>query len=508
MATFTGTSSSDTITTYQVSPGVKAVPAGSIPSVAPDTIDGLGGADTLSGGGGADTINGGDGDDVVADSGSGNTLHGNGGNDDVQVWYSDTGGANVVTNSAFGDVGNDEIWVSYGSSNAEGTWVGEDPTGSLLLQGGAGNDDIRIFCEPNLFSLDTSKTTSAIYGDAGDDYLSATALDPNSDGSDYPGHNTDTLYGGTGDDRYFVLEAKDVVVEAAGEGTDTVIANQTDYTLPANAENLTMQYNTFDFPDPSIGWSGTGNALPNVITGAFDMVDRLNGLGGDDTIYGGLGDVADVLRGGSGNDRIYGGETIDDPFDGSDKIYGDDGNDDVWAGNGDDAVEGGAGNDNLYGQSGNDTMRGGLGDERVYGGTGNDTLLGDGGADAVRGGEGLDKLAGGGGSDRFDYDAVTDSMPGAAGRDVISDFAGIGDAAGDWIDLATIDSNNGLSGNQAFKFMGTGMFTGAGQVRVAGSGSDTLIQANTGGSLSPELEIAVQDAGVQPGQWAASDFIL
>ena len=101
-----------------------------------------------------------------------------------------------------------------------------------------------------------------------------------------------------------------------------------------------------------------------------------------------------------------------------------------------------------------------------------------------------------------------DSKPGTATRDLIFDFGGIGGAPGDRVDLSTIDANSGRAGNQAFTFMGTGGFTGAGQVRLTGSGADTLIQANTGGSLSPELEVAAQDAGVQPNQWAASDFIL
>lgn len=153
-------------------------------------------------------------------------------------------------------------------------------------------------------------------------------------------------------------------------------------------------------------------------------------------------------------------------------------------------------------------MRGGDGGERVYGGTGDDTLYGDAGADTVRGGDGLDRLTGGVGNDIFDYDAGGDSKPGTATRDLIFDFGGIGGAPGDRVDLSTIDANSGRAGNQAFTFMGTGGFTGAGQVRLTGSGADTLIQANTGGSLSPELEVAAQDAGVQPNQWAASDFIL
>jgi Ca2+-binding RTX toxin-like protein len=489
MATFTGTSSNDVITYYSLSAGVTAAPPGSMPSAGADTINGLGGDDRLNGGGGNDTVHGGD------------------GNDAIWADVRDTGGANDATISAYGDGGNDDVYVTY-FGNDTGEWEGDAATGSLLLRGGGGNDEIGIFCGPSVW-VDASGTTSKIYGDGGDDRLWATALDPNSDGSFYPGNNAETLYGGAGNDEYFVLEAKDVVVEKPEEGVDTVVANQTDYALPANTENLTMRFNQLDYPDPNVGWTGTGNDVGNVITGSYNMVDWLYGLGGDDTIYGGTGDVTDVLRGGDGNDKIYGGESADDRADGPDTINGDAGNDDVWAGGGDDTVQGAAGNDNLYGQSGNDTLRGGDGSERVYGGTGNDTLYGDNGADAVRGGEGLDRLYGGQQQDRFEYTAAADSGPGVATRDVIFDFEEVGSVYGDRVDLAGIDAKTGVSGNQAFAFIGTAAFTGAGQVRATNAGTDTLIQANTGGSLEPELEVAVQDGQfVQPGQWAAADFIL
>ncbi|HZX29205.1 MAG TPA: hypothetical protein VFF16_19180, partial [Telluria sp.] len=49
--------------------------------------------------------------------------------------------------------------------------------------------------------------------------------------------NGDTLIGYLGDDRYIVNHSKDVVVEYAEGGTDTVVAS-VDYALPDNVENL------------------------------------------------------------------------------------------------------------------------------------------------------------------------------------------------------------------------------------------------------------------------------
>ncbi|HSO43791.1 MAG TPA: hypothetical protein VLR47_13305, partial [Rhodospirillales bacterium] len=51
-------------------------------------------------------------------------------------------------------------------------------------------------------------------------------------------------------------------------------------------------------------------------------------------------------------------------------------------------------------------------------------------------------------------------------------------------DLTTIDAIAGGSDN-AFAFRGTGGFTGNGQVRVAGSGADTVIQVNTDANTAP-----------------------
>ena len=65
------------------------------------------------------------------------------------------------------------------------------------------------------------------------------------------------LAGKAGNDTY-VIGAGDTIVEAAGEGTDTVRAS-IDYTLGANLENLVLI--------GTANLNGTGNGLANVLTG-------------------------------------------------------------------------------------------------------------------------------------------------------------------------------------------------------------------------------------------------
>ncbi|KPH02758.1 hypothetical protein AEQ67_00010, partial [Pseudomonas sp. RIT-PI-q] len=87
--------------------------------------------------------------------------------------------------------------------------------------------------------------------------------------------------------------AADVVVEVAGGGTDTVQTSLASYTLGGNVENLTYT--------GAGNFTGTGNALANIITGGVGN-DVLNGGDGNDTLNGGLG--ADVMNGGAGNDTF------------------------------------------------------------------------------------------------------------------------------------------------------------------------------------------------------------
>lgn len=250
MATFTGTSGDDEITPNEVTPGVLVVPVGSKPSAAADTIDGKGGNDKLDGGFGGDIINGGLGDDTIDDSprhwtddgvvagvNAGNVIHGEAGNDAITITIVDSGGANPVGNAAYGDDGNDSLELIIHNDDPSIDWKGNLPTGVVSLDGGNGEDVLGV----REWYVKAPGMETALYGGAGNDDLRGTVWTWEPDGSSSGGDNTDRLYGGTGDDSYLVLENKDLVIEKANEGYDTVTADKTDYILLANVEKLVMK---------------------------------------------------------------------------------------------------------------------------------------------------------------------------------------------------------------------------------------------------------------------------
>ena len=139
--------------------------------------------------------------------------------------------------------------------------------------------------------------------------------------------------------------------------------------------------------------------------------DVIEGLGGDDSIAGGLG--SDDIFGGEGDDTIQGNE-------GNDVLFGGQGDDNVQGGVGDDLIDGGAGDDLLLGGDGDDTVRGGAGDDRVFGAEGDDELRGGSGDDTIEGSEGEDTLFGGSGDDDLWGGLDDDTVIGGAGNDTVA----------------------------------------------------------------------------------------
>ena len=88
----------------------------------------------------------------------------------------------------------------------------------------------------------------------------------------------DAMYGGNGNDAYFVDNNGDVVIENLNEGNDTVYAS-IDYRLGANVENLVLQGGAIQ---------GYGNGLANALSGTSDA-NLLNGGGGGDFLTAGGG---------------------------------------------------------------------------------------------------------------------------------------------------------------------------------------------------------------------------
>ena len=166
---------------------------------------------------------------------------------------------------------------------------------------------------------------------------------------------------------------------------------------------------------------------------------RINGLGGDDTLSGGAG--ADILDGGAGVDLARylfdpadieinletgtgtGGTAEGDVLIGIENITSGSGNDIITGNNkdndllgieGNDTLDGGAGNDLLNGWFGDDSLIGGEGDDQVFCGLDDDRLDGGDGNDFLDGEWGDDILTGGNGNDLFRFrpnngsDRITD----------------------------------------------------------------------------------------------------
>jgi Ca2+-binding RTX toxin-like protein len=236
------------------------------------------------------------------------------------------------------------------------------PAGILQSTGNPGNDTlpaapIRAQTFIGYHGLDT------ITGTNGADWI---------DG----GPDVDSMVGGLGNDTYIAHDALDVIVEAAGGGTDLVMSYVT-VTLPSEVENLTLV--------GANAFNGTGNSLANLITGNSNA-NLISGLGGNDTINAGGGN--DWVDGGADNDTLNGG----------------DGGDTLLGGTGNDSLLGAAGNDSLDGGENDDKLDGGAAADVLLGGNGNDSLIGGGGNDTLTGGAGTDTLNGGTGADTFVLD--------------------------------------------------------------------------------------------------------
>ena len=111
-----------------------------------------------------------------------------------------------------------------------------------------------------------------------------------------------------------------LIVENAGEGTDTVLSDVT-FSLPDNVENLTLT--------GSGAVNGTGNSGSNTLVGN-ETANVLIGESGADILIGSGG--ADRLFGGDGNDTLEGGT-------GADILVGNDGQDILTGGDGADSFK-------------------------------------------------------------------------------------------------------------------------------------------------------------------------
>lgn len=477
-----------------------------------NVITGGSGADTLSGGGGADTLYGG--------TGAANTLVGGAGDD---TFYVDAQGDTLV--EAVGE-GHDTVIasVSYvalhaniedlrftsgyvtGIGNASANHISARNTsasndtlhgmdgddfieafaGDDLVSGGAGNDQLdggtgtdtvtyatvaagtfvnlaaRIASNDGDGGTDVLIGFENVVGSAFNDVLLGSSVANVLEG----GLGSDTLAGYAGNDILIGgAGAANTLVEAAGEGHDTIESVVNALTMRANIEDMRF-----------IGagaFTGTGNDMANTITGG-GADDLLIGLGGDDRLEGGVGD--DTLRGGVGTDALVGG-TGRDTADYSavaggvnvrlDKLYaysdGDGGTDNL---NGIENVTGSAWADLIGGDEQGNVLSGGAGADTLLGFSGNDTLIGGAGA--------ANTMQGGQGDDTYIVQAVGDTVHEEAGQGI------------DTV-LTTLASHMLRNNVENLTYTGGGAFTGIGNALaniIEGAGGDDIL---TGGGGSDQL---------------------
>ena len=449
-----------------------------------DTLAGGAGNDTLMGSGGNDTYvyNIGDGDDtIIDDNGAGNdpSQAGNAGNVDTLSFGPGISLADIrLTQPTAGG----PLVISFASHSGSITLKG-------LNTGGRSGVQLIRFADGSTVTMDQLRA-SAINAAAtsGDDLIRGFGTDDTLDG----GAGNDTLAGGGGADTYLfdlgdgadtivetadgasnklvfgagiatadihllrTADAPDDLVLALSNGTDKVtIKSQFANGGAAGIQEIQFADGTVwlskDFQTILLAQPATPGA--DYLVGD-DNANSIDGLAGDDVIFGGAGD--DTLYGSDGNDTLYGGA-------GDDKLYGGAGDDILSGDTGTDLLDGGAGFDiadysfsldnwsiNLAAGtariviSQNSTVSESLtAIEGVIGGLGSDTIVGDDGANQLQGGGGNDTLDGAGGDDAFIFDGDEtgiDRIDGGVGYDrieAVSDGTVIGLASLANVELIT-----------------------------------------------------------------------
>jgi len=450
-----------------------------------DVLTGTAANDTLDGGAGADRMAGGPGDDTYyVDDPQDQVIEAIGEGNDIayaQVDYTLPAGSEVERLRANAD------------SDTGLALAGNEFDNQIL--GGGGDDALR-----------GAQGNDSLEGQDGNDVLNG-------------GPGADVMTGGAGNDTYYVDHASDQIVEAAGDGSDTVHASAS-YSLPENAAIEFLRANAAQL-------ALKGNGLPNTIYGSAG-VDALDGGAGNDAIAALAG--ADSLNGGDGDDRLDGGQGADVQIGGAgnDVFSVDDPGDVIveYVGDGFDQVNATApytlppgaevevlrsagsaappltGNDldnTIYGLAGADTLSGEGGQDSLFGGAGADTLIGGAGNDRLDGGPDRDTLAGGLGNDVYFVDNTSDSVTEAPAEGTDTVFAGVSyalapDASVELLRAYGTSQDLTLTGNEAANTL------------QGGAGSDTLIGGGGNDLLigGASADVFVFDVGA--GKDQVADF--
>jgi Ca2+-binding RTX toxin-like protein len=263
-----------------------------------------------------------------------------------------------------------------------------------------------------------------------------------------------------------------------------------DYVMAANVDNMMLD-----------SAKGTGNDLGNVILCLGSFANKIEGLGGDDTLDSQSGN--DTLDGGVGNDSLDGGND-------NDSLIGGTGNDTLEGGNGLDTLSGGAGNDTYSVNSSLDVVAetAGQGIDLVISTATNYTLAGNVenlhlSGPAITGvGNALNNIIQG-----PDTGAVGNNLQGLAGNDTLNGYGGAdtltGGAGRDTFQISTTDAKDTVTDFEAgplgdrldLSDLLTGYVSGASDandfVQFTNLGGSTTVLVDQNGAVGGALFVEV-----------------
>ncbi len=411
-----------------------------------NALTGLAGSDTLDGGLGADSLIGGVGDDTyIVDNASDQVVEVAGeGVDTVRSRISYSLAAHVenltlVGINAINGTGNELDNALVGNVAAN---VLDGGAGADVMRGGRGNDTYVVdnagdvvmenaeegvdtvlastsyTLSAHVENLTLTGNAAAAIGNELDNALHGNVQANLLDGA----AGTDVMIGGEGDDTYSVDQAGDVVVEADGEGDDTVVS-AIGYTLGANLENLTLMGNAV---------SATGNGQDNILMGNA-QANLLDGAAGADQMAGSAGDDTYIVD--EAGDRVV-----------------------ELAGEGHDTVL--ASVSHALSANVENLSLTGTADIHATGNALDNLIMGNSGANVLDGGAGADRLIGGAGDDVYRVDNMGDSVV---------------EQAGEGLDTVLASVSYGLSAHAENLSL-----TGAADLSATGNELDNMLTGNSG----------------------------
>ena len=540
-----GGDGTDTLSYYYGVTGITGVTV-SLASTTAQTTGGSG-TDTISG---FENLYGSNNNDSLTGSSSNNVLNGYAGTDTLvggagdDTYYVDvagdviietsTGGKDLVLSSFLGTyvMGNyvEEGRInSTGAANLTGNSLSNllyAGAGNNILNGGTGTEIDTVSYQYGLVSgatsgVNVSLLTGTGSGSSGSDTLTNIENITGSSLNDTliggagnnvldGGSGTDSLVGGLGNDTYVINTSADIIVENANEGTDTVNAFFSGYTLGANIEygriSTTSTANMTGNSLSNILFAGAGN---NVISGGTGTeADTVSYADASSAVTVSLAIATGQATGGSGTDTLTNIENLTGSnF--NDSLTGNAGNNVLDGGTGDDNMAGGAGNDTYYVRQTNDfvTEAASAGTDTVYSYLSTYTLgtnvengrivtttasnmTGNVLSNTIYAGAGNNLISGGGGTEidtvSYQYGLVsgatsgisanlaTGSVTGTSGTDTLTRIENlIGSSLNDTLVGST--GNNSLSGGSGNDSLSGG---DGNDTLIGGAGKDTLVGGN------------------------------